>query len=486
MDVTHTVKSSQEQAVASWVDYLNQIRIDRLISRLSTEQINLQNAQKTIHDTLEIIDKEIVNKGAGRGGLKGMHGFIAEAAQWGLGNAKSQIEGAEPIYEWVNDDGPIDLLRGSVQIQQKFCEAGGNLSLEAILMHMGKYPDFLKNGGKYQIPSDHYEKIKWLLSIPEDQATKMPTSNGEFSLKQWRKVHDIFDNNKIPLDSVEPSDLGYKEVQRGTYERTLTAEEKKLKERNQERRDEAYQESKPSLAEGAKATAIATGVEAATTFILSIVKKRRSGKRFSDFDGSDWKEIAEDTGVGAVKGGVRGVSVYVLTNFSATPAAVANGLVTASFSIAEQAHQFRSGEIDEVSFISNSEIVCLDAAVSAASSLIGQSLIPIPVVGAIIGNAVGTMVYKIAKDHLSAKEQALLKSYYSEIEAFSAELDKQYNGLISALADDMTLYLSILDQAFSTDPRIAIAGSVELAKQMGVPCEDILDSKEKIDSYFLD
>ncbi len=65
MDAAYTVKSSQEQAVASWVDYLNQIRIDRLISRLSAEQVNLQNAQKTIHDTLEIIDKEIVNKGMG-------------------------------------------------------------------------------------------------------------------------------------------------------------------------------------------------------------------------------------------------------------------------------------------------------------------------------------------------------------------------------------------------------------------------------------
>ena len=62
MDAAYTAKSSQEQAVASWVDYLNQIRIDRLISRLSAEQVNLQNAQKTIHDTLEIIDKEIVNK----------------------------------------------------------------------------------------------------------------------------------------------------------------------------------------------------------------------------------------------------------------------------------------------------------------------------------------------------------------------------------------------------------------------------------------
>ena len=65
MDSTYTAKSSQEQAVASWIDYLNQIRIDRLIRRLSEEQVNLENARKTIHDTLEIIDKEIVNKGLG-------------------------------------------------------------------------------------------------------------------------------------------------------------------------------------------------------------------------------------------------------------------------------------------------------------------------------------------------------------------------------------------------------------------------------------
>ena len=224
MDSTYTAKSSQEQAVASWIDYLNQIRIDRLIRRLSEEQVNLENARKTIHDTLEIIDKEIVNKGLGRGGAKGMHGFIAEAAQWGLGNAKRQIEGEAPNYLWGNDNGPADLIRDGIGIQQKFVESGGHLSLQAVLMHMEKYPDFLKEGQRYQIPSDHYQKIKWLLSISEDQANKMPSSNGEFSMKQWREVHDIFDNGKIPLDSLEPSDLGYREVQQGTYESTLAKE----------------------------------------------------------------------------------------------------------------------------------------------------------------------------------------------------------------------------------------------------------------------
>ena len=80
----------------------------------------------------------------------------------------------------------------------------------------------------------------------------------------------------------------------------------------------------------------------------------------------------------------------------------------------------------------------------------------------------------------------MLRSYYSEIEQLNSDLDKQYGDLLSALTDDMTLYLSILEQAFSMDPRVAILGSVELAKQMGVPCEGILDTKEKIDSYFLD
>ena len=50
----------------------------------------------------------------------------------------------------------------------------------------------------------------------------------------------------------------------------------------------------------------------------------------------------------------------------------------------------------------------------------------------------------------------------------------------------MALYLSILEQAFSMDPKIALYGSVELAKQMGVPCNEILDTKTKIDSFFLD
>lgn len=57
---------------------------------------------------------------------------------------------------WVNDNGKVDLIRDGIDIQQKFVNAGGRFSLGAVAEHLHAYPDFVQNGGKYQIPSDHF------------------------------------------------------------------------------------------------------------------------------------------------------------------------------------------------------------------------------------------------------------------------------------------------------------------------------------------
>ena len=486
MERGKSIKNTQEQAVASWINYLNQIRIDRLLGALSQEEENLENAVNNIKETFHTIERNIVKNGLGRGGVCGMHGFIAEVAEVGIGNARELIEGRTSIYEWINDNGPADLRRGTELIQQKFVSAGGYLSLRAIKQHFQTYPDFLKNGGKYQIPADYYEKIKWLLSISEKDANKMATSTGEFSLKQWKEVHNFFRTEKITLDNIEPSLLDYKSVQKNDYEQTLESEKRSLKARNQERKDQAYQESKPTLLEGTKATAIAAAVEGGMSFCIGMAAKRRAGKKFKDFDQSDWKDIAKETGIGTIKGGTRGISLYLLTNYIATPAAVANAIVTASFGVAEQAHLYRKGELDEAAFVENSEILCLDAAVSALSSFAGQVIIPVPVVGAVIGNAVGTMLYQLAKDNLSNKEQALLEEYLSSTKQLNKELQVKYQTFIIGLSENMKQYMDILDRAFSPDLRTAFYGSVELAKEMGVLKDEILDTKEKVAAYFLD
>ena len=415
-----------------------------------------------------------------------MHGFIAEVAECGIGNAREQIEGKAPIYEWINDNGSEDLRRGATLIQQKFVNGGGHLSLQAIRMHLNAYPDFIDNGGVYQIPEDHYEKIKWLLSISEKEANKMPTSTGDFSLKQWREVHEFFKNGDIPLDKVEPSKLKYSEVQKGTYEQTFSKEKDSLRKRNQERKEQAYNKSKPTLSEGAKATAAAAAIEGAMALCLGIAEKRRSGKKFNAFDEDDWKEIAATTGKGTLKGGIRGASIYTLTNFTATPAAVASAMVTATFGIAEQAYQLKRGNVDEQRFIENSEMLCLDASVSTLSSFAGQVLIPVPVLGAVIGNTVGTMMYQIAKDNLSAREQKIFEEYAEAVRQLDVSLQDQYQEFVDEIGKDTKLFMELLDRAFAPDIRVAFEGSIDLAKSCGVPVDEILDSKEKIASFFMD
>ena len=480
------IKNGQEQAVASWINYLNQVRLDRLMEALQKEELNLNEAMSTIGETLKTISRDIVNNGKGRGGQYGMHGFIAEVAECGIGNAREQIEGKAPIYEWINDNGPEDLRRGATLIQQKFVNGGGHLSLQAIRMHLNAYPDFLDNGGVYQIPEDHYEKIKWLLSISEKEANKMPTSTGDFSLKQWREVHEFFKNGDIPLDKVEPSKLKYSEVQKGTYEQTFSKEKDSLRKRNQERKEQAYNKSKPTLSEGAKATAAAAAIEGAMALCLGIAEKRKSGKKFNAFDEEDWKEIAATTGKGTLKGSIRGASIYTLTNFTATPAAVASAMVTAIFGIAEQAYQLKQGNVNEQRFIENTEMLCLDASVSALSSFAGQILIPVPVLGAVIGNTVGTMMYQIAKDNLSAREQKIFEEYAEAVRQLDVSLQDQYQEFVDEIGKDTKLFMELLNRAFAPDIRVAFEGSIDLAKSCGVPVDEILDSKEKIASYFMD
>ena len=486
MNVEKSVKSSQEQAVAAWVNYLNQTRLDTLMEQLKKEETNLTSAIGTIDEYIGRIKDEIIDNGNGLGGETGMHGFIAEAAQTGYENTWRQIDGKAPNVVWIMDNGPADIQRGDIDIQMKFVNGGNHLSIQAIKNHLEKYPDFLEKGGKYQIPEDHYKKIEWLRSISKEDAQKMPTSTGEFSLKQWKEVNEFIDNGDVPFDRIEASHFRYDEVQKNTYKDSLDAEKVPLKERHEQRRHDAYLNSQPSIKEGAKVVSAAAAVEGGMSLCISIARKKKEGKKLAEFDESDWKDIALDTGKGVAKGGVRGASIYILTNFTSTSAAVASSIVTASFGVAEQAYKLRNGQINETAFIEESEMLCMDAAVSALSSLAGQVLIPVPVLGTVIGNAVGTMLYQIAKDNLSEREQILVAEYLDEIWKYNKELEDEYRLFIEGLARDLVVFMNILDRAFSVDVRIAFEGSIELAREMGVDDKEILDTREKVVTYFVD
>ncbi|WGT47297.1 hypothetical protein [Tessaracoccus lacteus] len=485
IDPEELAKSNQEQAVASWVSYLNQLRVDGFETTLRQQDVNLQDALASIDEAIRRIDLEVVTRN--RGGDKGMHGFIAEVAEVGVGNARSRILGKGSVYEWVNDNGPADLIRSGTEIQQKFVAAGGRFSLAAVTEHLAKYPDFVANGGKYQIPADHFNMVRTLHDMTPEEATSLLTRSGDGpSLRDWQRIQAFFDDDSLSMDSLEPSMLKYPEVQRGAYDSTLQAERQSLQATDQVVREDAYNASRPKSGEGAKATIVAAAVEGTTAFVLAVAEKRRGGKQFKEFTRDDWTEIAAGTGFSFVKGGVRGLTIYSLTNFTATPAAVASSLVTAAFRIAEQAHRLRTGEISELEFIENSELAALEVAVSGLSSFLGQALIPIPILGAVIGNSVGMVMYTSVSAALSRREAELLTRYLDEQRALDDILTADYQELIDRLNASMADYLELLGQAFSIDPETALLGSVELALTLGVAGDEVIDSDDKRLAYFLD
>lgn len=483
MDISKIAKSNVDQALGAWVDYLNQVRIYELASRLSTHNGNLQDALGALNSAVESIGKQIIE--TGRGGEKGMHGFIAEVAEVGIGNARKLIAGEKPVYEWIDNNGPADVRIDGVEFQMKFVESGGRFSLNAIKGHLEKYPDFLAEGGRYEIPKDYYDAVKTLYLMTEEEAKKLSRSGDGFSPAQYRAVQGFFKESGVGIDDIEPSLLEYDEVQQGAIVQTMSREEESIRETDEKLRNEAYEESQPSLTQGLQATAISAGIEGGTAFATVVASKLKQGKSFKEFTHEDWCEIALETGSGTVKGGIRGVSIYALTNYTATPGAVASSLVTASFGVAEQIHRYREGELGEADLYINAEIVCLDAAVSALSSAIGQAVIPIPVIGAVIGNTVGSIIYQTAKDSFSTREQQILEAYAEMQRMLDEQLEAEYQELLTDLNAGMTAYMQLLVTAFEPNPRIAFEGSCELALSLGIPCGEILDTKEKIDDFFL-
>ena len=478
MDDVQIAKNTQEQGIAAWIDYLNQLRLNELLVRLSSQDVNLEQALAELQKLKTNIDALIETN---RGGVKGMHGFIAEAAEVGVENARNLIRGLDKSCEWINNNGPADILRNGTEIQQKFVQAGGHFGLEAMKSHLERYPDFVRNGGKYQIPKDFYEDLQRLLSLSREEAAKESAK----TYQQWKWVQAFFQEGNIYPEDIEPAVLEYSEVQAGKIKETVQEEEKQIRAEDKNSRKKAYEASKPTLREGTKIAGISAAMEGGMAFCLGVWKKRTQGKRLAEFTTEDWKDIGIDTAKGTFQGGIRGGVVYAMSNFTATPAAVANALVTASFGIVAQAYQLQQGNISPEDFIINSEVLCLDVSVSAVAAILGQTLIPVPVLGAIVGNMAGMFMYQIAKEHLSEKEQVLVANYRQTFASLNEMLEERYRELIFQLKKELANYTSVLELAFDRDVNIAFDGSVALADYVGVSTEKVLRNKQEIDQYFL-
>lgn len=472
------IKSTQEQAVASWVSYLNQLRMNLFLENIFAEDMKLEQSLNELQKLKNFIQtpEHIL------GNEFTKHGEIAENMQVRISNAENFMKGLKPEYSFdgIGRTAPEDYLKGFSKIQSKFYSGDdGRRSLNAVLEHLKKYPDFIKNGGQYEIPKDQHEQLVKLLKIKPSEMTNKQINILKVIRKFEQQEGVCFEK------TINPTVINYSESQIETAGSVIKKEESKLKEQSQKNRDYAYTQSKTTISEGVKIVGVSGALEGGVSLLMAIHQKRKLGKKLSEFTEIDWKEVGFDTGKGAIKGGVRGGAVYGLTNFTATPASVATSFVTASYGIIALAIKKHRGEISTEEFIEQSEIVCLDVSISAVTSLIGQVAIPIPVLGAIIGNTCGMFMYGIAKEYLDEYEQLILKSYKNDLNLLNIKLDLHYENLLKQLREEFAKFSSIVELAFDTDVNIAFQSSVELSYYVGVNESNILKHIEDIDNFFL-
>lgn len=479
--VNRAVKSTQEQAVASWITYLNQVRLDELIEKLNQQDINLEEALKELDELKAFIGDpaHILGSAATK------HGEIAEHMQVNIANARRAILGLSKnhTFEGVGRTAPEDYIRNGKHVQSKFYNGLKNtfFGKHALSEHLENYPDFVKNGGSYDIPKDQYEKMVELLDLYKNDPSKLSTTDYNLA----KKIDEFLKKNNLKLGKdVNPAVVDYNGVQQGTANKTVDKEERNIKDTDKKQRKKAYEESKATLKEGAKAAGVSSLIEGGTAFCMSFVKKRKE-KNFSEFTADDWREIGIDTGKGAVKGGIRGGAIYAMTNFTATPANVASAYVTAAFGIATQAKALEEGRVSKEDFVINSEAVCLDVTVSALASLAGQVVIPIPVLGAVLGNVVGEFVYELCKKEGTAKSQQVVNEYFASMHQWNQNLDTQFMQVFLEIQRALEQFKNFEALAFDENVNIAFNASVNLALEVGVLEHKILKTKKDIDEFFL-
>ncbi|MGN0786851.1 MAG: hypothetical protein ACI4OB_05585 [Christensenellales bacterium] len=460
-------KSTQEQAVAAWIDFRNVLRLQELAEKIANQDINFESAM----DELQKLKIFVSNPTHILGYIKQKHGEIAEHVQVAFMNAEQRIvgEAASHTFEGVGRLAPEDYLRFGKMVQSKFY-MGVSGTLTAIADHLDAYPWFLDEGGSYDIAKNQYNELMRIYEGGAAGTLNNSDTKLYAAIKEWESLH------KVKFDEVvHPSVVNYEDVQLDTVHNTIQQEEAKIEEQDQQQRAQAHAEAKPTLKDGVKVTATAALLEGGVAFVIGVYKKKKAGKKIAEFTKEDWKELGIDTGVGTGKGAIRGGTVYVLSNFASVPAPMASAMVTATLGMLAQAYKLNNGDITAEEFVDASEAICLDVTMSAVSSMLGEILIPIPVLGAIIGNTVGMFMMSIARNYLSAEEQKLIEGYQKEMSELKNHLDAEYKSLVEKLEAEIAKYDSLAQLAFDADVNVRFESIISRAKLVGANTERLVD-----------
>lgn len=420
------------------------------------------------------------------------HGEVAEQMEVHVRNARAALHGNPEVatFEGVGRTAPEDFILNGVKIQSKFIN-GTNNTLKHVLEHFDKYENLSMD---YSIPKDQYEIIQTIRS------GSMPTGLNEKSVRAiLKKVEELEQRTGRSFQNVvKPSISEYSEVQLGKAGETVTKVQDQLVDENQRIQKDIRQDGKekvkqieaqkaPSIREGGKAAGTAAAVSASLTAITVIYRKVKEGKKLQDFEREDWQEIGLDGAKAGAKAGVTAGTIYALTNLTSLSAPFAGAVASAMMGLSSLMADLKREQISMDEFVTQGQVLCIEAGIAATGGAIGQILIPVPVLGSIIGTVTVNLVWGFAKGKLGAREQELKCMLDTYTDSILAKVDQTFLKIITRINQAYSRYHSLIEAAFDVKVNSAVlaAASVDLAVELGVEESRILRTDDDLFEFFM-
>ncbi|WP_339257108.1 hypothetical protein [Paenibacillus sp. FSL P2-0136] len=420
------------------------------------------------------------------------HGEVAEQMEVHVRNARAALHGNPEVatFEGVGRTAPEDFILKGVKVQSKFIN-GTNNTLKHVLEHFDKYENLSMD---YSIPKDQYEIIQTIRS------GSMPAGLNEKSVRAiLKKVEELEQRTGRSFQNVvKPSISEYSEVQLGKAGETVTKVQDQLVDENRRIQKDIRQDGKekvkqieaqksPSIREGVKAAGTAAAVSASLSAVTAIYRKVKEGKKLHEFEHEDWQEIGLDGAKAGAKAGVTAGTIYALTNLTSLSAPFAGAVASAMMGLSSLMADLEQEQISMDEFVTQGQVLCIEAGIAATGGAIGQMLIPVPVLGSIVGTVTANLVWGFAKGKLEAREQELKCMLDAYTDSLLAKVDQAYQEIITRINQTYSRYHSLIDAAFDVKANSAVlaAASVDLAVELGVEESRILRTDEDLFEFFM-
>jgi len=481
--------------VQDGINTAQQLQAERMTEILQTAIEKESYARTALSESMQCVERlrDFVSSPENiLGNIQTKHGEIAEHVEVEISNGRAILNHIKPTatFEGVGRTAPEDYIIDGMQVQSKYI-AGVGKSLDHVLEHLHKNPGFTDNGF-YHIPKDQYELLEKVYNGENIEGVASKT------IKKCQEViKQIEDETSKPFSEVvKPGLSTYKEVQLGKIDETIDGYEREFNETNdqeikeiREKRktdeNEAQHITDASWGEALKYSAISAVITGATSAGIKIYAKIKEGTKITEFTIEDWKEVGFDFGKGSVKGAITGLGIYGMTKVVGFSAPFASALVSSTMGLSSIYYDYKKGKISKAEYADAACSLSVEAGIAAVGSAIGQAVIPIPVLGAIVGSAVAKSALEISKYVMGKKEAKFIQELEKQYNDLVAKLDKECRVIIAKIDDYFNKLGGLINAALNPDINKALLGSIELCRYIGVEEKQIIHNTSELDVFIL-